>query len=79
MKYLGVIVVLVIFLQACTSRQVEPNKASRKEIDTLYQKKFLFMQPQLDSFCQVMRDSLFMPTVDSMLALRRAEMIDLVQ
>ena len=79
MKYLGVIVVLVIFLQACTSRQVEPNKASRKAIDTLYQQKVLVLQPQLDSFCQVMRDSLFMPTVDSMLALRRAEMIDLVQ
>lgn len=64
---------------SCTTRQVEPTRASRRAIDTIFQKQVLVLQPQFDSICNMKMDSFFQAAVDSMITERRSEMLELVK
>jgi hypothetical protein len=68
-----------LFLFSCTTRPVTPSKASRRAIDTIYQAQVLSMQPEIDSLCTRLKDSIYPLAVDSILNERRAEMFELVQ
>ena len=70
---------LVIFLAACTTRPVEPTRASRRIIDSTFQHLVSEMQPGMDSFCRIYADSLYRVAVDSMRQEREAEMKSLVK
>lgn len=75
----GIVMLLAIWALACTSRQVEPTRQSRKTIDTLFQAQVLVLQPKMDSLCQVTFDSLFQASVDSILKERKQEMKKLME
>lgn len=70
---------LLAGLAACTKRPVEPTRASRRIIDSSFQKIVTGLQPQVDSACKVYGDSLFTVLVDSMMKAREAEMQQLVK
>jgi len=68
-----------LFFLSCTKRPVSPSKASRRAIDTLFQKEIIHLQPQFDSLCILMKDSIYPLAVDSILNERREEMNILVK
>jgi hypothetical protein len=68
-----------LFLLSCTKRPVTPTRDSRRAIDTIFQKEILVLQPQIDSMCVQMQDSLYPLAVDSILNERRMEMEILVE
>ena len=70
---------LVFVLAACTTRPVEPSRASRRVIDSTFQKIVTGLQPGVDSTCKIYGDSLFTVLVDSMMKAREAEMQQLVK
>ena len=70
---------LIAFYMSCTTRNVEPTRSSRHTIDTLYQKQIISLQPEMDSLCARMYDSMFMSNVDSLMTVRKAEMHILVE
>lgn len=69
----------LLLLASCTKRPVSPSKASRRAIDTIYQKQIILIQPQIDSMCAHIEDSIFRVASDSILKERTQEMIDLVE
>lgn len=72
--------VLFLFsLISCTTRKVEPNNASRKLIDSLYQKEVFRLQSEIDEYCKKYSDSLFIVSRDSMMKERLSDMNMLVQ
>jgi hypothetical protein len=73
------VLLLVAGLAACTKRPVEPTRASRRVIDSTFQKIVTGLQPEVDSACKVYGDSLFTVLVDSMMKAREAEMQQLVK
>ena len=68
-----------LLVVSCTTRHVTPSRASRRAIDTLFQQQVLLMQPQMDSICKQVRDSVYAVAVDSFLQERQAEMNQLVK
>jgi len=70
---------LLVFLAACTTRPVEPTRASRRIIDSTFQHLVSEMQPGMDSLCRIYGDSLYRVAVDSLRQQREAEMKSLVQ
>lgn len=79
MKRILFFLIAGLFLLSCTTRPVTPSKASRRAIDTIYQAQVLLMQPEIDSLCTRLKDSIYPLAVDSILNERRAEMFELVQ
>lgn len=69
----------LVSLTACTTRQVEPTRASRRIIDSTFQQIVTRMQPEMDSVCRAYGDSLLVVAIDSMLRERQSEMQQLVQ
>jgi len=69
----------LLLLVSCTTRPVSPSKASRRAIDTIYQSRIISFQPQLDSMCAHLEDSIFRVASDSILKERTEEMIELVK
>ena len=69
----------LLLLVSCTTRPVAPSKASRRAIDTIYQAKIISIQPELDSMCTHLKDSIFKAASDSILQERTKEMIELVE
>ena len=69
----------IVLVIGCTSRPVEPTRASRHTIDTIYQRRVSLMQPELDSMCMAIREKDYQHTVDSLLKERKAEMNILVE
>lgn len=70
---------LLFALAACTTRQVEPTRSSRRIIDSTFQRDVAGLQPEMDTLCRHYGDSLFGALVDSMLQARQAEMQQLVR
>ena len=68
-----------LFLCSCTTRNVTPTRASRRAIDTIFQKNVLVIQPHMDSVCNRLHDSIYVVAVDSIMSERRIEMTNLVQ
>lgn len=66
-------------LSSCTTRPIAPTRASRRAIDTLYQQKVLVLQPQMDSICSLLYDSIYAVAVDSILIIRRKDIDALVE
>ena len=73
------IFVLVVFAASCTTREVEPTRASRHTIDTLYHQKIIMMQPEMDSIFRKEYAKAYKANVDSLMAVRQAEMNILVE
>jgi hypothetical protein len=71
--------ILALLVVSCTTRHVTPTRASRRAIDTLFQQQVLLMQPQVDSLCKHVKDSVYTVAVDSFLQERQAEMNQLVK
>lgn len=69
----------LLLLVSCTKRPVPPSKASRRAIDTIYQAKIISIQPEIDSMCAHLKDSIFRVASDSILQERTKEMIELVK
>ena len=69
----------IIFMASCTTRNVTPTRASRRAIDTIFQQKVLVLQPQMDSICTQLHDSIYTVAVDSIMSERRIEMTNLVK
>ena len=69
----------ILLLVSCTKRPVSPSKASRRAIDTIYQQQIILIQPQIDSMCAHIEDSIFRVASDSILKERTQEMIELVE
>lgn len=74
-----VIFLSFVFMCSCTSRKVTPTRASRRAIDTIFQKQVLVIQPHMDSICNRLHDSVYTVAVDSIMTERRIEMTNLVQ
>ena len=74
-----VIFLSFVFLCSCTSRKVTPTRASRRAIDTIFQKQVLVIQPHMDSICNRLHDSIYAVAVESIMTERRIEMTNLVQ
>jgi hypothetical protein len=71
---------LFLFIMiSCTARRVEPTRASRHAIDTLYQQQVALIQPELDSLCANLREEVYNHAVDSLMNARKAEMNILVE
>ena len=68
-----------LLLFSCTKRPVSPSKASRRAIDTIFQKEIIVLQPHIDSLCSRLQDSIYPLAVDSILNERRMEMNILVE
>ena len=79
MKWIFIYLITGLFIFSCTKRPVTPSRASRKAIDTIYQKQVLMLQPEMDSICKIVHDSVYAKAVDSILNERRAEMMELVE
>jgi hypothetical protein len=79
MKWSCLYLIAGIFFLSCTTRPVTPSRASRKAIDTIFQKQVLLMQPKMDSICTLLHDSIYAVAVDSILNERRSEMMELVE
>ncbi len=79
MKWSWLYLTTGLFFLSCTTRPVTPSRASRKAIDTIYQKQVLLLQPQIDSICTLLHDSIYAIAVDSILNERRSEMMELVK
>lgn len=75
----GIVCIVTLLFASCTTRHVTPSRASRRAIDTMFQQQVLLMQPQMDSICKHVRDSVYAVAVDSFLQERQAEMIQLVK
>jgi len=69
----------IVFLSSCTTRNVTPTRASRRAIDTIFQKQVLVLQPHMDSVCAHIHDSVYVKAVDSIMSDRRIEMTNLIQ
>lgn len=69
----------LLLLVSCTKRPVSPSKASRRAIDTIYQQKIIAIQPEIDSICAHLHDSIYTVAVDSIMKERTSEMIELVK
>ena len=69
----------ILFMASCTTRNVTPTRASRRAIDTIFQQKVLVIQPQMDSICTQLHDSIYTVAVDSIMSERRSEMTNLVK
>ncbi len=74
MTRLVVFLCLALFLGACTSRRVTPNRDSRRAIDTIYKEQVMLVQPRIDSLCSHVYDSVYAVAVDSILDERQEEM-----
>lgn len=71
--------ILAVSMTACTTRPVEPTRASRRIIDSTFQQIVSEQQPGMDSLCRVYGDSLYRVAVDSLRQEREAEMKSLVK
>lgn len=78
MKYAFSLVLIACFAFACTTSPVTPSRNSRQAIDSIFQRKIVFLQPEMDSLCALRHEQLFKITVDSMLSSRQLEMDSLV-
>ena len=74
MNRLFLVLGFALFLGACTSRRVTPNRDSRRAIDTIYKEQVMLIQPTIDSLCTHMYDSVYAVAVDSILNERQEEM-----
>jgi hypothetical protein len=72
-------VFMILFFVSCTKRPVTPTRDSRRAIDTIFQKELLTIQPELDSMCKLLQDSLYPLAIDSILNERQMEMNNLVE
>lgn len=79
MKLSTLFFVLSLMLVSCTTRPVSPSKESRRAIDTIYQARVKDIQPELDSLCAFLFDSIYTVAKDSILNERTDEMNKLVQ
>jgi hypothetical protein len=70
---------LGLFLVSCTSRRVQPNRDSRRAIDTIYMNNVMLIQPKIDSLCAQLYDSIYVVAVDSILKERQEEMNALIK
>lgn len=68
-----------LFFASCTSRRVQPNRDSRRAIDTIYKNNVMLIQPQIDSVCVHLYDSIYSVAVDSILNERQEEMNALIK
>lgn len=68
-----------LLIVSCTNRPVSPSKASRRAIDTIFQQKVIAFQPNMDSICTHLKDSIYKVAVDSIFEERMAEMNELVE
>ena len=74
-----ILFVCLLYMVSCTTRNVTPTRASRRAIDTIFQQKVLVIQPQMDSICTHLHDSIYTVAVDSIMSERRSEMTNLVK
>lgn len=74
MNRLFLFLCFILFLGACTSRRVTPNRDSRRAIDTIYKEQVMLIQPKIDSLCIQVYDSVYAVAVDSILHERQEEM-----
>jgi len=79
MKWFFFFIFSVVLLSACTTRPVTPSRNSRQTIDTIYQRKIILLQPEMDSVCGNMRKTIFNLAVDSIMTSRQLEMNNLVK
>jgi hypothetical protein len=79
MKRLLLILCIGLFLVSCTSRRVKPNRQSRRAIDTIYKENVVLIQPEIDSLCIILYDSIYAVAVDSILKERQEEMNALIK
>jgi hypothetical protein len=79
MKRALVLLCIGLFLLSCTSRRVTPNRESRRAIDTIYKVNVMLLQPQIDSLCDRLYDSIYTVAVDSILNERQEEMNTLIK
>ena len=79
MKQFFIFITFYFFFTSCTTREVAPTRESRLIIDTIYQQKVMAMQMELDSICKIYMDSVYQRAVDSMIAERQAEILQLVK
>ncbi len=79
MKRMLVIMSMGLFLFSCTSRRVQPNRDSRRAIDTIYKNNVMLLQPEIDSLCTHLYDSIYTVAIDSILHERETDMKSLVK
>lgn len=81
MKLIPLLICIVVFFlfHSCTSRSVEPTRASRHTIDTLYQQKIIVLKPEMDSLCANLKQTVYHEAVDSLMRARNVEMEILVE
>lgn len=79
MKLIFIFIAFYFVLTSCTTREVAPTRESRLIIDTIYQQRVMAMQTELDSICKIYMDSVYQRAVDSMIAERQAEIIQLIK
>ena len=79
MKWLCLIMCMFLLEISCTTESITPTRRSREIIDSIYQRKIILLQPQMDSICRVLNDSLFKISSDSIMTSREVEMINLVK
>jgi hypothetical protein len=70
---------LCLLFFACTSRPVEPTRASRHAIDTLFHQQIMVLEPEVDSLCNLMAKEVFDKAVDSIMHAREMEMHILIE
>lgn len=69
----------VALCSACTTQSVTPTRNSRVTIDTMYQRKIILLQPEMDSVCRIVHHGIFESAVDSIMDARQLEMNNLVK
>ncbi len=79
MRVIYFLAVFIILVSSCTARPVEPSRASRHTIDTLFQQNILVLQSEVDSICKARYQIIYAAAVDSLMAVRKLEMNILVQ
>lgn len=73
------ILLFVLFISSCTSRPVEPTRSSRHTIDTLFSKRIISMQSEMDSLCKDLSKQIYTTAVDSIMNVRKVDMNILVE
>ncbi len=79
MRWFFFFICSVVLLNACTTSPVTPTRNSRQSIDTIYQRKIILLQPEMDSVCRSVHNTIFQLAVDSIMEARKLEMNILVK
>jgi len=73
MRYLTLIGICLLLCGSCGKRTIKVDRVMKRIIDTTAAPQIVLLRDELDSLCDLRRDSMIAVAVDSIMSVRRLE------